>query len=357
MSEKSASVRLEEAALELAREYAEKKWDEAEENMDEQFMEQFLKEGDDDRVYVCQDIVCTHDDDGTVYVQVEFYPAIVDKPLTDVEDLRGKVQELFSRGTLEGSKPASQDLGSASRAYMRWGHAAEQGDAEAQHQLATAYFYGQRTQFKTHQATRLWRLAAEQGHAEAQYELGGVLWAGDETQQDHIEAVHWWRKAADQGVSRAQRLLGIAFSFGDGVPMDQVAGASWLQQAADQGDSEAQCALGCCYETGRGVQKSNATATRLWRQAADKGHSLSQAYLGLHAIRGEEGTRDHREACLWLSLALANRDKLIPGVVPEAEEALHYCHDNLDDVERAAVNEEAERRLWQLVAKDRDPHP
>ena len=356
MSEKSASVRLEEAALELAREHAEKKWDEAEENMDERFMSQFLREGDDGRVFVCQDIACTLDDDGAAYVQVEFYPAIVDNPLTDIE-AREKVQELFSQGTLMRGKPVSEALGSANRAYQRWGHAAEQGDAEAQHQLATAYFYGQRAPFNPHQAARLWRLAAEQGHAEAQYELGSVLWVGDGAQQDHVEAIRWWRKAADQGMSGAQRQLGIAFASGDGVPMDQVAGVSWLQKAADQGDSEAQCALGSCYETGRGVQKSVAIATALWRQAADKGHSLSQAFLGLHAIRGEEGARDHREASLWLALALANWDARVPWVLHGAKDVLHYCQDQLDDAALVAVNEEVERRGRQLVAKAVTLHP
>ena len=45
---------------------------------------------------------------------------------------------------------------------------------------------------------RWWRKAAEQGEASAQEELGTAYFFGDGVQRDHSEAAKWFRKAAEQ---------------------------------------------------------------------------------------------------------------------------------------------------------------
>ncbi len=83
------------------------------------------------------------------------------------------------------------------------------------------------------------RWAAEQGDAEAQHNLGVMYSTGRGVPQDDSEAVRWYRLAAEQGLAEAQYTLGVAYSEGRGVPQDHVQAYMWLNLAAAQGKEDA----------------------------------------------------------------------------------------------------------------------
>ena len=82
--------------------------------------------------------------------------------------------------------------------------AAEQGDAEAQHDLGAMHAEGKGVPQDDGEAVQRWRKAAEQGDAEAQHDLGAMQAEGKGVPQDGGEAVQRWRKAAEQGDAEAQ---------------------------------------------------------------------------------------------------------------------------------------------------------
>ncbi len=81
-------------------------------------------------------------------------------------------------------------------------------------------------------ALREWRPLAEQGHAEAQHNLGLLYGNGRGVSQDDAEALGWWRKAAEQGHAEAQFNLGFMYYNGRGVPQDYAQAHMWYHLAA-----------------------------------------------------------------------------------------------------------------------------
>lgn len=85
------------------------------------------------------------------------------------------------------------------------------------------------------------RQAAEQGDAEAQYDLAYLYYkAGTDpaisgvTQSDKL-AAHWYRRAAEQGHARAQYNMAVLHLHGKGVERDAVEAYAWLLEAAENG--------------------------------------------------------------------------------------------------------------------------
>ena len=62
--------------------------------------------------------------------------------------------------------------------------------------------------------------AAEQGDAEAQFNLAGMYLTGEGVQEDYGKAVHWYSKAAEQGDVRAQGVLAMIYDMGIVVEQD-----------------------------------------------------------------------------------------------------------------------------------------
>ena len=77
------------------------------------------------------------------------------------------------------------------------------------------------------------RKAAEQGDADAQHNLGVMYGEGQGVPQDYAEALKWFRLAADQGEAIAQYNLGLMYGEGQGVPKDLVQAYKWFTLAGD----------------------------------------------------------------------------------------------------------------------------
>jgi uncharacterized protein len=111
----------------------------------------------------------------------------------------------------------------------------DQGNADAQDNLAIMYYVGQGVPQNRSEAIRLYRLAAEQGNAHAQDALGFAYQNGVGAQRDVNEAAKWFRKAADQDNLDAQFNLGEMHELGNGVPQDYVLAYMWFTLVASHG--------------------------------------------------------------------------------------------------------------------------
>ena len=89
------------------------------------------------------------------------------------------------------------------------------------------------------EAMRLWRPLAEQGNDDAQVDLASLYLNGNGVPQDYAQALIWERKAADRGNVVAQAAVGAMFEFGRGVPQDNVQAHMWFDLAAAQGEPKA----------------------------------------------------------------------------------------------------------------------
>ena len=114
---------------------------------------------------------------------------------------------------------------------------ANQGDADAQFNLALLYYHGVGTPHDNRYAIYWYKKAAEQGHVQAQYELGRLyLFSGDdEVPQDYKQSVYWHTKAAEQGHILAQYKLGHMYEYGDEGPQDYKQAFFWYTKAAELG--------------------------------------------------------------------------------------------------------------------------
>jgi TPR repeat protein len=89
------------------------------------------------------------------------------------------------------------------------------------------------------EGVKWYRKAAEQGYAEAQHNLGRMYFTGRGVDQDHAEAMRWFRQAADQENAAAQHNLGVMYTRGLGVPQDYFQAYSWFSLSAANGYKEA----------------------------------------------------------------------------------------------------------------------
>ncbi len=114
---------------------------------------------------------------------------------------------------------------------------------------------------------REFRPLAEQGEAWAQYNLGTMYYFGQGVAQDYKAAVQWYSKAAEQGIALAQFNLGTMYENGQGVVQDYKAAVRWFSKAAKQGDALAQFNLGVMYYKGQGVAQDYIRA-HIWANLA-----------------------------------------------------------------------------------------
>ena len=144
--------------------------------------------------------------------------------------------------------PASADVktginawesGDYSSAVAAWKPLAEQGDADAQFNLAQAYRFGKGVPLDLTQAEKWYRSAADQGHRQAEDNLGLVMFQNG-NQKDALPLI---RTAADRGDARAQFVLGTVLFNGDLAPRDWPAAYAYTSRAANAGLQRARLRL------------------------------------------------------------------------------------------------------------------
>lgn len=207
---------------------------------------------------------------------------------------------------------------------------AQQGNAEAQHELGIMYDYGQGVTKNEAEAMKWYRKAADQGLAVAQFYLGWMYEDGRGVQKDIDQAHKWYKKAAEQGHNsarahlpktvqerqktefeqllenaeqgdvNAQFDLALRYNQGsNGVKKDYKKAEKWYRKAAEQGDADAQNNLGVMYANGQGTPKDEAEAVKWYRKAAEQGEAYAQNNLGVMYANGLGVVRDEKEAVKW----------------------------------------------------------
>ena len=112
---------------------------------------------------------------------------------------------------------------------------------------------------------------AENGEVEAQFNVATSFFEGKGVLKDEVEAVRWIQKAADQGMATAEGLLGTCYLAGRGVPQNPAIGVEWLKKSAEKGDATGMTGLGVAYYLGQGVAEDYVLAYKWLNLAVSKG--------------------------------------------------------------------------------------
>ncbi len=121
--------------------------------------------------------------------------------------------------------------GNHEEAIRLWRPLADRNDADAQYNIAQAYFLGRGVPRNMNLAEQWYERAARQGHEEAQGALGLILFQNGRRR----EAMPWIQRAADRGDPRAQYVLGTALFNGDLVDQDSARAYALMSAAAASG--------------------------------------------------------------------------------------------------------------------------
>jgi TPR repeat protein len=166
--------------------------------------------------------------------------------------------------------------------------AAEEGNADAQYELATEYRVGENLEQDYEHALKWYSRAAEAGHIDALNDLGSMLLNGMGCAKDAEAAVECYRKAADAGHTQAMFNLALRYLHGDGVEMRADYAASLLFGAVEAGHLEATGQLGTLFMLGNGVDQDYAVAARLHWIAARDGDVTSMGNLASYRSKLED---------------------------------------------------------------------
>ena len=126
---------------------------------------------------------------------------------------------------------AAWQAGDFPLAIGNWRPLADRGDADAQYNLAQAYFLGRGVPRNANLAEQWYERAARQGHQEAQANYGLLLFQDGRRR----EAMPWIVQAANRGDPRAQYVYGTALYNGDLVPADLPRAYAMMSRAAAAG--------------------------------------------------------------------------------------------------------------------------
>jgi TPR repeat protein len=202
---------------------------------------------------------------------------------------------------------------------------ANQGDKEAQCELAQTYesFWDDDT-FKR-QAESWYRESAQNGHAEAQYCMGKMYMDGGVDPWQWRYACDWLSEAARQGHHHAMGILEDAAKGGDLIAQHTLAylhaqaqnhteAFYWRRKVIEQAESDpnpspamsatytsAECHFADMYEHGHGVPQDYAQALHWYLKSAAKDNRWAQYSLGMMYRDGRGVPKDLEQARAWLT--------------------------------------------------------
>lgn len=206
--------------------------------------------------------------------------------------------------------------------------ASEQGDEDAQFELAECYYFGKGTRLDIERAMELYLKTANLGNKVAQFMVGDYHMIGHLGQsfsiiseRNTIKAFGWFLKSAEQGYHPAQRRLGAFYESGTDPCVRNLGKAQyWYLKAAEQGNEKALFALGRIYANGIDeVTPDFPKAFDYYLMAAKKGLSVAQYRTGISYLYGKGVAKNTEEAKKWLTQA-ANQHHTMANMVLNAIE-------------------------------------
>ena len=150
-------------------------------------------------------------------------------------------------------------------------HAASNGDAAAQFEVARRFGLGQGVERNPEEAVRWYMQAAAQGFAPAQYRLGTFYERGRGVQRSLPRAKIWYKRAAELGNVKAMHNLAVINTAINRETPDYQFSIYWFKQAAIRNLADSQFNLAILYQNGVGVQKNFVEAYRWFSLAARQG--------------------------------------------------------------------------------------
>ena len=109
-----------------------------------------------------------------------------------------------------------------------------------------------------------WMVKAEEGDREAQYNLAECymynmshISGWDKSMTNHKKAFEWYKKSAEQGYDNAQYALTLCYINGSGTPQDYSKSLFWARKGAEQNNEYCCYYVGWHYAYGRGVEKDD----------------------------------------------------------------------------------------------------
>ena len=174
---------------------------------------------------------------------------------------------------------------------------AEQGDTEAQLELAKSYHSCEGIEENQELALYWLKNAALQENVDAQFLLGLSYYHGDGIEENHDEAFYWWKRAAEQGLVDAQAHLSYLYYHGFGTDANKKEAFKWAKKAAEGNWSGAFAQLAFCYEHGIGTRRNKDKALAWYKKAAEEGdvevqNHLAQEHFGSIKIKETDENKD-----------------------------------------------------------------
>jgi len=247
---------------------------------------------------------------------------------------------------------------------------ANDGDAQAQFDLALCYANGTAIEKNKELAFDWHKKAAEQGHVNAQFALGLYYLLGKDNEllsnklinkwigglatgknvdpvldlavsqamainlsgADDDLAFAWFIKAAEQDHAEANYWLGICYRDGIGTEQNDEPAFDCFKIAAEQDIAESQYTLACCYFKGKGVKQSDELGLQWCEQAALREVAEAQYWLACCYFDGKYVKQNNDLALNWL-------EKAAEQCHPGAEIRLADCYAQGIGVEKS--NEQA----------------
>ncbi|HPQ50531.1 MAG TPA: tetratricopeptide repeat protein, partial [Alphaproteobacteria bacterium] len=99
--------------------------------------------------------------------------------------------------------------------------------------------------------------SADDGDAEAQYELAERYFHGNGVEKDDGQAFEWFKQAANQELAKAQHALGLCYFYGIGVEKNKEIAFEWCEKASRQNFAMASYNCGVMQESGYTNRRPN----------------------------------------------------------------------------------------------------
>lgn len=227
---------------------------------------------------------------------------------------------------------------------------AKLGDAQAQYDLAAAYFQGQDGYPKNVPLALEWLgKAAAQGNAAASYRLGEIYFHGyGGMPKDLAKAAAAF--AAAPTFQEAKTYLGYMHFMGQGLPVNEAKGLALLREAAAQGQANATKLLWEAYAGGKLAPTDDAELGRLLEAGVAAGDVRAKEALGVRLMMGQGVPKDVARARQMLP-EMAERGSVLAAsaLAQDCGERLTDPKANLSDRERSALDAQF-KRMVHLVA-------
>ena len=112
-------------------------------------------------------------------------------------------------------------------------------------------------------------ISANEGNAEAQFDIAYAYFNGEGIERDYASAAMWFKRSARQNYAKAQYNLAYCYMNGRGVPRDYDKASDLLHLSANNNYKRAQLTLADCYANGILVEQNEKESQKWMAMAAN----------------------------------------------------------------------------------------